>query len=228
WQNIKDIAYNTWISIKNSMINTWNNIKESFWNIVTGIVNSAENAWTNLKNGVSKAINRVKEIFDSLREINLFEIGKNIIDGLINGVVEKWNALKKTIKGIAGSIKDSIKGALGIHSPSRWMRDMVGKNIVQGIIVGIDKEKSKLDQTMTDLVKTPSVQPVITGSNSQPVVQAKQNTSSNAVNEIHLHLNVYGDLPDSMIKQIAKKMKTELTRQMKRDADAVGGTLYAT
>ncbi|RBT57950.1 hypothetical protein EB45_02543 [Enterococcus hirae] len=228
WQDIKDIAYNTWISIKNSMINTWNNIKESFWNIVTGIVNSAENAWTNLKNGVSKAINRVKEIFDSLREINLFEIGKNIIDGLINGVVEKWNALKKTIKGIAGSIKDSIKGALGIHSPSRWMRDMVGKNIVQGIIVGIDKEKSKLDQTMTDLVKTPSVQPVVTGSNSQPVVQAKQNTSSNAVNEIHLHLNVYGDLPDSMIKQIAKKMKTELTRQMKRDADAVGGTLYAT
>lgn len=228
WQDIKDIAYNTWISIKNSMINTWNNIKESFWNIVTGIVNSAENAWTNLKNGVSKAINRVKEIFDSLREINLFEIGKNIIDGLINGVVEKWNALKKTIKGIAGSIKDSIKGALDIHSPSRWMRDMVGKNIVQGIIVGIDKEKSKLDQTMTDLVKTPSVQPVVTGSNSQPVVQAKQNTSSNAVNEIHLHLNVYGDLPDSMIKQIAKKMKTELTRQMKRDADAVGGTLYAT
>ncbi|WP_323133513.1 phage tail protein [Enterococcus hirae] len=228
WQNIKDIAYNTWVSIKNSMINTWNNIKDSFWNIVTGIVNSAENAWTNLKNGVSKAINRVKEIFDSLREINLFEIGKNIIDGLINGVVEKWNALKKTIKGIAGSIKDSIKGALGIHSPSRWMRDMVGKNIVQGIIVGIDKEQSKLDQTMTDLVRTPSVQPVVTGSNSQPVVQTKPNTSSNSVSEIHLHLNVYGDLPDSMIKQIAKKMKTELTRQMKRDADAVGGTLYAT
>lgn len=75
-----------------------NNIKESFWNIVTGIVNSAENAWTNLKNGVSKAINRVKEIFDSLREINLFEIGKNIIDGLINGVVEKWNALKRLLK----------------------------------------------------------------------------------------------------------------------------------
>ena len=30
---------------------------------------------------------------------------------------------------------------------------MVGKNIVQGIIVGIDKEQSKLDQTMTNLVK---------------------------------------------------------------------------
>lgn len=38
------------------------------------------------KNGVSNAINRVKEIFNSLREVNLFEIGKNIIDGLINGV----------------------------------------------------------------------------------------------------------------------------------------------
>ena len=60
---------------------------------------------------VSNAINRVKEIFNSLREVNLFEIGKNIIDGLINGVKEKWNALKDTIKGIAGNIKNWIKGA---------------------------------------------------------------------------------------------------------------------
>ena len=61
------------------------------------------------KNGVSNAINRVKEIFNSLREVNLFEIGKNIIDGLINGVKEKWNALKDTIKGIAGNIKIGLK-----------------------------------------------------------------------------------------------------------------------
>ncbi|HDL2056087.1 TPA: phage tail tape measure protein, partial [Enterococcus faecium] len=228
WKNIKDTAYNTWISIKNTMINTWNNIKDSFWNIVTGIVNSAENAWTNLKNGVSNAINRVKEIFNSLREVNLFEIGKNIIDGLINGVKEKWNALKDTIKGIAGNIKNWIKGALDIHSPSRWMRDMVGKNIVQGIIVGIDKEQSKLDQTMTNLVKTPSVQPVVNGISHLPITQTKQNISASETKEIHLHLNVYGDLPDSMVRKITTKIKTELTRQMKRDAGAVGGTLYAT
>lgn len=228
WKNIKDTAYNTWISIKNTMINTWNNIKDSFWNIITGIVNSAENAWTNLKNGVSNTINRVKEIFNSLREVNLFEIGKNIIDGLINGVKEKWNALKDTIKGIAGNIKNWIKGALDIHSPSRWMRDMVGKNIVQGIIVGIDKEQSKLDQTMTNLVKTPSVQPVVNGISHLPITQTKQNISASETKEIHLHLNVYGDLPDSMVRKITTKIKTELTRQMKRDAGAVGGTLYAT
>lgn len=231
WNSIKNTASNTWNSIKSTMINTWNSIKDNFWKIVNGIVQSAENAWTNLKKGVSNTVDRVKSIFDSLRNINLIEIGKNIIQGLINGIEEKANAVVEKVKSIAGSIKKSIKNALGIHSPSRWMRDMVGKNIVQGIIVGLDDQQSKLDQAMEGLVTTPDVRPVVTASAQQPSISSSKVGSKDTLitqpNEIHLHLNVYGDLPDSMIKQIAKKMKTELTRQMKRDATATGGALYA-
>lgn len=230
WNSIKTTAANTWNSIKSTMINTWNSIKDNFWNIVSGIVQSAENAWTNLKNSVSNAVDRVKSIFDSLRDINLFEIGRNIIQGLIDGIAAKANAVVDKVKSIASGIKNSITSALDIHSPSRWMRDMVGKNIVQGIVVGLDDEQSKLNQAMNGLVPTPSVQPTVRASMQQ--VASNTGTTSkrqpaNQSNEIHLHLNVYGDLPDSMIRQIAKKMKTELTKQMKRDADAVGGTLYA-
>ncbi len=40
-------------------------------------------------------------------------------------------AVNKKIKEVARVIlKKKIKGALGIHSPSRWMRDMIGKKIL--------------------------------------------------------------------------------------------------
>lgn len=222
WNSIKTTAANTWSSIQQTMINTWNSIKQNFWNIVSALVQSAENAWTNLKNGVSNAIDRVKNIFDSLRNINLFEIGKNIIQGLIDGISEKANAAVNKVKNLAGNIKKTITNALDIHSPSRWMRDMVGKNIVQGIIVGLDKEQPKLDQTMNDLVTTPKVTPTVRGLTETPAI-VSQSKTDNQSTEIHLHLNVYGDLPDSVVKKLAAKLKTEFTKQMKRDADAVGG-----
>ena len=222
WNAIKSTASNTWNTIKDTMINTWNSIKHNFWNIVSGIVQSAENAWTNLKNGVSNAVDRVWNTFDSLRKINLFEIGRNIIQGLIDGITEKANAVVQKVQSIAGSIKKTITNALDIHSPSRWMRDMVGKNIVQGIIVGLDKEQPELDKAMTDLVPTPSVTPTVRSLTDRSVGVTQNKTESQST-EVHLHLNVYGDLPDSVVKKLAAKLKTEFTKQMKRDADAVGG-----
>lgn len=222
WNAIKTTAANTWNAIKDTMINTWNSIKQNFWNIVNGIVQSAENAWTNLKNGVSNTVDRVWNIFDSLRNINLFEIGRNIIQGLIDGITEKANAVVEKVQSIAGSIKKSITNALDIHSPSRWMRDMVGKNIVQGIIVGLDKEQPQLDKAMTDLVPTPSVTPTVKSLTDNPI-GATQTKTENQSTEVHLHLNVYGDLPDSVVRKLAAKLKTEFTKQMNRDADAIGG-----
>lgn len=228
WQSIKTGAADTWNAIKDTTVNVWNAIKQFFWDTVNNIVRTAQNAWNDLKQGVSDAINRVKNIFESLRDINLLEIGKNIIQGLIDGIAEKFNSLKKKVKDVASLIKNGITGALDINSPSRWMRDMVGKNIVQGIIVGLDQEKPKLDASMGGLVDTPVVNPSSNSQGASPsTVNARQTGTTNQQTEIHLHLNVYGDLPDSMVKALSKKLTTEITRQMKRDATAIGGALYA-
>lgn len=228
WQSIKTGAADTWNAIKDTTVNVWNAIKQFFWDTVNNIVRTAQNAWNDLKQGVSDAIDRVKNIFESLRDINLLEIGKNIIQGLIDGIAEKFNSLKKKVKDVASLIKNGITGALDINSPSRWMRDMVGKNIVQGIIVGLDQEKPKLDASMGGLVDTPVVNPSSNSLGASPsTVNARQTGTTNQQTEIHLHLNVYGDLPDSMVKALSKKLTTEITRQMKRDATAIGGALYA-
>lgn len=83
-------------------------------------------------------------------------IGQNLVKGLWNGINNMKNWVLGLVKGFAGSIIKSIKGIFGIHSPSRVMRDLIGKNLVKGIGVGIDVETPNLEDdiegNMSDLV----------------------------------------------------------------------------
>lgn len=139
WNSFRSFFVGLLNSIKSSAVSSWNSLKSSVLSIINSLISGANNAWNNLRQGVQNAINSVKNIFNSLRNINLFSIGQNIIQGLINGIGSMVGAVANKISSIASGIKDKITGALGIHSPSRWMRDMIGKNMMLGWEIGIDK-----------------------------------------------------------------------------------------
>lgn len=151
WELIKKTTFDTWENIKKSTVDAWNAIGEFLAGLWKGIVDGAIEAWENLKKSVSDTVEKVANIFEELRKIDLLEIGSNIVQGLVDGITEKWDALKQSVKDMAGGIKDWISDALDIHSPSRWMRDMVGKNIVLGVVKGIDAEQSILNKSINDL-----------------------------------------------------------------------------
>ena len=71
------------------------------------------------------------------------DIGKNAIEGLVNGIKEKWEALKGTVGNVVNGIKDGFQKGLDIHSPSKVMRDLVGKNIILGIEEGFTENLPK-------------------------------------------------------------------------------------
>ena len=48
------------------------------------------------------------------------------------------------LKGWADGIVDSVKGFFGIHSPSRLFRDEIGKQLVQGAVIGAESKKDAL------------------------------------------------------------------------------------
>ncbi|TYQ64371.1 phage tail tape measure protein [Enterococcus faecium] len=123
------------------------------------MVNAGANLIRNLVSGILSVIGSVtsaisnigNSIIDTLSGIDLFEIGSNIIQGLINGIGSMVRAVASKISEVAGNIKDKITGALGIHSPSRWMRDYVGKFIPQGIAVGIEADAKSAYSAMNKL-----------------------------------------------------------------------------
>jgi hypothetical protein len=83
--------------------------------------------------------------------------GKDVVRGLWNGIKSMGGWLKDTLIGWAKAIiPGPIAKALGIASPSRVMRDQIGKWIPAGIVEGIESGSGAVDSTMRNLVSVPT------------------------------------------------------------------------
>lgn len=100
----------------------------------------------------------VKAIFDTFKAVNWGELGKNIIDGVINGVKNAASSLINVFKDLASSALDAVKSFFGIASPSKVMRDQVGKmlpaGMAQGVEEGMDDEEERIRKAMEGGVPT--------------------------------------------------------------------------
>ena len=96
--------------------------------------------------GIAKAawklLFAVFEIRDTLKqkfeEIDWWELGKQIIVGLIDGLKNGIGMIGEAVADVAGEIWDGFKDFFGIHSPSRLMRDSIGKFLLPGVAVGME------------------------------------------------------------------------------------------
>lgn len=76
---------------------------------------------------------------NAFKNVNWGGVGKHIISGIVNGIRGAASALFNALAGLAKNALNAAKNALGIKSPSRRFRDMVGKFIPLGIAAGVDK-----------------------------------------------------------------------------------------
>lgn len=86
----------------------------------------------------------VSAIWNAFWDIDWLELGWNILIGIGKGIVGAVKDVIDMAVSACSSIKDSITGFFDIHSPSRVMRDLVGKNIIKGIGVGVELETPNL------------------------------------------------------------------------------------
>lgn len=95
---------------------------------------------------------------------DLNDIGKQSMQGMINGLESMRGELMATAQSIANAVKATMASALQIHSPSRWMRDMIGKNMMLGWIDGMNAMKGAVIDVANKSVAwmTPSVPPLTT------------------------------------------------------------------
>ncbi|PWE71516.1 phage tail tape measure protein [Bacillus cereus] len=102
------------------------------WALIKGIVSMVGQLGSTIVTDI------VPKIVDTLRKIDLFKIGKNIISGLIDGLGSMAGKVIDKVKSIGNSILDGFTGFFDIHSPSRLMRDQVGKHIGAGLAIGME------------------------------------------------------------------------------------------
>lgn len=92
-------------------------------------------------------------------------IGGQIVSGIANGIRGAAGAVVSALGGIVNQAVEHAKSMLGIHSPSRVMRDLIGKNISRGVAVGIEDETA----TAVAAVRAMSAQVVDAGNASMEI-----------------------------------------------------------
>ncbi len=102
----------------------WEPISGFFSGLWNGIATFARTTWSGLITW-----------FTSL-PAQMLTIGGQIIDGLWAGMSAKWEGLKAKVGEIANSVAGAVKGALGIHSPSRVFAELGGYTM-QGLQLGL-------------------------------------------------------------------------------------------
>lgn len=211
WESFKQWTKNTIETVANWGRDMWNKAKETGTNFVNSIVTFFSQLPGKIKTWFDNTMQRVNQFKNdmitkaketgkafgdwlktSLQNLpsQMMSIGRDIVNGVWKGIVNMKNVFMNNVKSFFGGIVDGAKAALGIHSPSREMRDEVGKWIPAGVEVGIKREMPKLNETVQDEFNNLSninvPIPRISNENTQPT---NLSNARNTVIEVPLNLD---------------------------------------
>ena len=97
----------------------------------------------------------ISGIVDTFLSYDWLSIGGNIIQGIANGIASGVDVIIDAAKSAASATLNAAEEFLGIASPSKVMRDQVGRFIPAGIAEGISRNLAPLRSAMqqaTDMV----------------------------------------------------------------------------
>lgn len=147
WNGLLNFMNNLWGSMKNGASNAWNGIKDTVINIANGLVSGAQNAWNNLRNSVDNVVGSVRNIFDRMRNISLYDIGRSIIDGFLRGLRNAFDNVKDFVSGIGDWIRDH-KGPV---SYDRKLLIPAGKAIMDSLDKGLSNQFKKVQKNISSM-----------------------------------------------------------------------------
>lgn len=128
----------------------WNAIKTIDWlglgkSIITFLIKGVKGMASSLG---SAALSVAKAGMNAFKNADWKGIGVNLVKGIASGVANAASHLVNAAVNAAKSAIDTVKGWLGIHSPSTRARDEIGKWILPGVEEGIDDTSDDLNKSM--------------------------------------------------------------------------------
>lgn len=116
-----------------------------------GLIGALPQIITSLVKAVPQIITGLVKAFSSPATMRaLTQAGVDLITGLWNGIKSAGDWLWRQLSGFFGAQIKQIKDLLGIHSPSTVFAGF-GKNMVQGLAVGISTSAGLATSAMSDL-----------------------------------------------------------------------------
>ncbi len=191
-------------SVGSGISNTFSSIIGFAGRMVSGIIGAVSGVAGRIASHFSGVFGAISRAIG-----NVTDIGANIVNGIAQGIRGAWGSVTSAIGALTDMIPKKIRSLLGIHSPSRVMRDMVGKFIPQGIAVGmtsqygfISSHAQKLKDQLTGSMSNISLPSIGLAGGSLAAAGKSTSTTSNQVT-----INVNGANPDSVVPQIKRELR---------------------
>ena len=183
---LKGLGENGLKEMGNGITGKLSGLKTTAGKILTNIIEAVKNLPRELAKKATYAIRDMKTTF---KNVDWGSVGMNVVKGIAKGVGDFAWILVDKMTSLAQKAWEGVKDFFGIHSPSRLMRDTVGKMIPAGITVGLEKAFPDTIDTLLDqskqLANVPFTAPyvasgaVIPAKASAVIAQKQHSTDSN-------------------------------------------------
>lgn len=159
---------------------------------------------------VNSLVSQINATSDALGQqvgSRLYDAGVQAAQGLVDGLTSLSAQLDAAAVSLGNSIANSIAAALGIHSPSRRLRDMMDY-VGDGAVVGLDAQHAKVGaagQRFADQIAvSPEVAAYASRQNSASAV------SGNDGNTHHWHIETPTEDPHAVAMEVLSEVTGRL------------------
>lgn len=143
---LKDVAVRAFTGLKDEAL-------RQLGNLASGVVSIAQRIQTGfvsqIANMVDRAVSATLEmpgrIVSAIGHLGsvLFDIGADMISGLVNGIRSQIGRVAAAARAVADVVPDTVRGLLGIHSPSTVMIG-IGDDTMAGFLEGLSASLPEL------------------------------------------------------------------------------------
>jgi len=131
-------------------------------------------------------------IWDAIKSLpeKALSLGRNLVEGIWNGISGAASWLWDQIVGFGGDVVNWFAGVFGIHSPSRVMRDEIGKMLGLGMVEGIEDSREAVLGAVRDM-----------GQAATGGLSAGIGVNSPSIGGKHITLNQYNNSPKALTRR---------------------------
>lgn len=161
------------------LVEWFKGLPEKIWTHLKEIITKFGEWLTNAKDWVVNDLPEViTDIVDKFAELpdDIMEVGENLVKGLWDGIISMKDWLLGKIGEFSDGVIEGFTSKFDINSPSKVMRDQVGRYIAEGVGVGIAENVplDDVDSMVNDIIDE-------AGSFTVPVSQDALSFRSNAL-----------------------------------------------
>lgn len=178
WNGIKSVTSSVMSGIRSVVSSGMSSVRSVVSSMMSAVRSAFSAGWNAARSVTSSGINAAVNVVRSAAS-SMASAGRNFVMGFVNGIRGAIGAAASAAASMARAAMSSAKAALGIHSPSRVMRDQVGYYVAAGMAVGM-RDNADMVQKAANRLAQSAVPSVDLGASINGVMN--QGRLSNTIN----------------------------------------------